>query len=337
MSLDARIDCPIGLGTFPFANPFSPVSRETAVEVLDAFFGAGGIYVDVSPTYSFGEVEQLLGDYLRSNEGMKSVVNTSCGYVREGENFRVSGAPDDVRQDFRESLDRLGLDRIDMYMSHIPDPDTPLADTAKALGQLKSDGSVGTVGVSNVSLDQLVEYNQHVEIDFIQNRFSLLNQAIPAEMTEYCISEGISIIGYQVVERGLLTNANIRGLSFGGSDLRSRKPEFETDVIREVSHWVKTRLTPIAEQHETSVESLAVAWALSRPGVEIVQCGATKPEQIKAIFSARKLAEDSIVISTIDRAREEFSSDIADRFDATVREFMGLETYDVYGGSASGK
>ncbi|MFD6637292.1 aldo/keto reductase [Micromonospora chalcea] len=322
-----------GLGTFPFASPFTPMDAGTAYEVLDAYFGAGGIYVDTAPTYAFGRVEELLGTYLASKPREAFAISTSCGYVRDGDSFRISGKPDDVRRDAYESLERLKLDYLDVYISHIPDVDTPYEQTAEALQALKEEGIARVIGVSNVSANQLRRYASAAEIGIVQNRISYLNRSLDAGLISALESSGARLVGYQVLERGLLTTAGNRSLRDG--DLRNRKPEFQAERRSWVRRLVGGPLMDVARRNGVTVEQLVVRWVLAQNNVALAQMGATNATQAESIPTYRGQLSPGLYaeIEEIYRAAEEQLMAEGHR---SVQAFLGLDTYDVRSGSASG-
>jgi aryl-alcohol dehydrogenase-like predicted oxidoreductase len=325
----------VGLGTFPFASPFHAVTAEEASEVLRCYLRSGRRYVDTSPTYAFGAVEALLGRDLAGVHD--AVISTSCGYVREGDVFRISGRPDDVREDLRGSLDRLGRSTVSMYMSHLPDLDTPLAETARALGELRDAGVVECIGVSNVTARQLEEYLKGSRIDYVQNRLSVINRELDPELVSICRDRGIGIVAYQVIERGLLVEDHDPTARLRTGDLRSRKPEWRSEVRAVLAAWVERSLRPVGERHGLSTGGVAVAWALSQPAVEMAQVGASNPARLLPLLEAESKRGDADLIAGAEHAYEELENVVRERGFRSVRQFTGLEEYSVYGGSASGR
>ncbi|MCS7479112.1 aldo/keto reductase [Umezawaea endophytica] len=323
----------IGLGTFPFANPFTQVGSDGAHEVLDAYFEAGGEYLDTAPTYAFGQVEELLGEYLTDKPRESFAISTSCGYVRDGEGFKVSGKYDDVRKDAEESLERLRLDHFDIYISHIPDLGTPYEETAAALQALKDEGIARAIGVSNVSADQLRRYGSAADISVVQNRLSYLNRTLEPAITAELAQQGAAVVAYQVLERGLLTGRGVADLA--DTDLRQRKPEFKPERVAWVRSLVEGGLSRIAAAAELSVEQLVVRWTLAQDNVGLAQMGATNRDQAARIpgyggsLSAETLAE-------LEELYRNAESDVIAKGSTSVVDFLGLATYDVRSGSASG-
>lgn len=319
----------VGLGTFPLAGPFSPVSPEDAITILDAYFNAGGLYLDTAPTYAFGGVEKLLGSYLRGRPRESFALSSSCGYVRDGEGYRVSGQRSDVLRDAAESLERLKIDYFDIYISHIPDPNTPLEETAAALQELKDAGLARRIGVSNVNSEQLLRYRSAGDISIVQNRFSYINRtSLQGELS------GVDMVAYQVIERGLLSAGGAVAKREG--DLRNRKPEFEPNRVQWLQEYLVNPLAALAEAHETTVESLAVAWVTSQRIVSLAQIGATNPKQSSLIPTLGKTV-DPKTLQVMEEIYQQASEALPKRGMPTIATFLGIADYDVRSGSASGK
>ena len=327
----------MGLGTFPFAGPFGIMDDDTSRTIINSFLKNCGKYIDVAPTYAFGRIEELLGEEFKKYPRDEFFINTSCGYVRNGDGFRVSGKYDDVIADCDASLKRLGLDFIDLYISHIPDVNTPFSETISAMRDLKAAGKINHIGVSNVTLDQLKEYNAEGDIEFVQNRFSLLNHSVNEEFAEYLINNDIGLVAYQVLDRGLLTNKMLGDFSVKDGDLRKKKPEFETMIVDELAMWVRSMLKPIADKNGISITALAIKWAQHQPFVAMCQCGATKVSQLSDFIDAVSVPVSTDFYDEIDASYNSLESTIMEKYGKTVRQFMGLESYNLYSGSASGK
>lgn len=327
----------VGLGTFPFANPFGKMGENVATEVLHMFLNSGGKYIDVAPTYAYGQVEELLGKELKKYARDDFFINTSCGYVLKDDKFVVSGKYEDVIADCTASLKRLDVNYIDLYISHIPDVNTPFAETMSALKELKKSGKIKHIGVSNVNLEQLKEYNADGGVEFVQNRFSLLSNSGSEEFRKYLLDNNIGLVAYQVIDRGLLTNKMLSPLVLSESDLRSKKPEFKQEVVQEIAHWITESVYPIAQKYGISITTLAIKWARNQDFVAMCQCGATNPKYIKDFIDVTDVDTPFDFYSEVDAAYDILSKHLQNTYGQTVRQFMGLESYNLYSGSASGK
>jgi aryl-alcohol dehydrogenase-like predicted oxidoreductase len=328
----------IGLGTFPLASPFGTVSEETAHEVVGAYLQRGGVYIDTAPTYAFGETERLLGEILSSVARESYTINTSCGWVRSGDEYVLSGKAEDVREDLEASLSRLRLDYIDSYISHFPDPNVPFRETMGEMQRAKNEGLVKHLGVSNVNLDQLREYSDHGEVEVVQNRFSLINRSLEDDFLEFCRDQAIGIVAYQAIERGLLTDRDELATAPLPGDLRGRKPEFADGPRQLIKVWVEERVTPIARRRGVSTEALVMAWTLAAPGVAVVQCGASRVDQLDSFDEGRRLEIEAGDVAELQQAYEDLSGKVKAAGHASVREMMGLGGADPLKGlSASGR
>ncbi len=329
----------IGLGTFPFASPFTKVDESEAVNIVTTYINAGGKYIDTAPTYAFGEVEILLGKILKKFKRDNFFINTSCGFVRQGNGYIKSGRYKDVIQDCDESLLRLGLNEIDLYISHTPDTETgtPFSETISAMEDLKKQGKIKAIGVSNVLLEQLKEYNQSNNVEFVQNRFSLLNQNFDEKFTDYCIKNRIGIVAFQVIERGILTEKFIdSNIELSKNDLRNKKPEFRKGVRWVIQNWVKEDLIPISIRYDLPLSALAIKWALSNDFIALCQCGASNTKQVinnlKSIQSS-----NSDIIDEINAAYNKLSDFLEKEYQQSVIDFLGISVIDTLKGSATGK
>lgn len=326
----------IGLGTFPFANPFTPISKDEAIKIVRTFLNLGGKYIDTAPTYAFGETEQIVGQALREASIHRSnyFLASMCGYVLdENKQYKVSGKYEDVIADCEASLRRLQVEYLDLYMSHLPDPNTPYDETIGALTELKRQGKVKYIGVSNVSLEQLKEYNKNQQVNFVENRFSLINRAISPEFFEYCESCNINVVVFQVIERGLLTNKIVEGITLREGDLRNKKPEFSEDIRNRIGRWVAEYLKPIADNLHITVSELALWWTLQQPGILICLGGATNESQLRTNFQAVSMSPAPQVLEQIEQAYRTLESQLFKEYSKSVREFMGLAQYSIYKGS----
>jgi len=328
----------VGIGTFPFASPFSTATSAVSADVLREYLVNGGKCIDTAPTYDFGRVESLVGSVVSRFPRESVFINTSCGWVRKGDDFVLSGARDDVLRSLDGSLERLQVDYIDSYISHRPDPVTPFSDTMQGLLEAKASGRVRHIGVSNVTLEQLESYCQNGPVEIVQNRLSLINRSFSDEFLKLCRGSNVAIAVYQVIERGLLTDRDDASIIRGAGDLRSRKPEFSAGPRTVIRQWVRDSLRPIAHHAGTSTPALAIQWAACQPGVALVQCGASNVAQARTLQDARELVLDEATLREIEDAYAELTDRVQDAGYGSVRHMMGLgEAEPLAGASPSGR
>lgn len=319
----------VGLGTFPLANVFEEISKKNAKQLISTFLDQGGYYIDTAPLYGFGEVETLLGDVLHGCNRNKYFLITKCGYIDvEGKTFQTvqkSGKYDDVIRECDLSIKRLQTDYIDLYFLHSPDPNTPAQETMQAMVQLKKQGKIKHIGVSNVNLKELKEYNWQGNVEYIQNRFSLINRSIDTDFQEYLIKHHIGLIPYQVIDRGQLTSRVHDGINnLRTGDLRIGRPDWNPDKLQVIAEWSNTYLSPITKKLYISLEQLSIAWALHQPYLSFVIVGITKPNHIPTNLKANEIKLNTETLKEIDRAYLQLEKHIQTKYGVSIREFRGL-------------
>ncbi len=308
----------VGLGTYPLAGIYKPISKKDSKKIVKLFIDKGGYYIDTAPVYGFGEVELWLGEALHDYPREKYYIATKCGYIDvEGKTFqtvRKSGKYEDVIRECEKSLKRLQLDYIDLYFVHWSDPNTPFDETMDALNKLQKDGKIKRIGVSNVNIDQLREYNTSGQVKFVQNRFSLLNRSISSELHEYMKDNSIKLIPYQVIERGLLT-----GKVF------ERKSDVIPQKLAAIDAWVKDSLSPIAKRLGITLGQLSIAWALHQKYVGFAIVGLTNPQYIEINLKADSVTLNGDLMKEMDTAYGELEKTIQSKYGHSIREFRGLK------------
>ena len=318
----------IGLGTFPLANVFAPVDKNKAKDIVKTFLDNGGYFLDCAPMYGFGEVEVLLGEVFKEYSREKFYIATKCGYIDvEGKTFQTiqkSGKYDGVIRECERSLKRLQVDYIDLYFMHSPDPKVPIEETLRGLEKLQTAGKIKNIGVSNVNLKELKEYNKTGKIKFIQNRFSLINQSIDSEIQKYLMENNIKLVPYQVIDRGQLSNRSVTGLELGDKDLRKGRSDWLEGQTSLITFWVKENLLPLAKEFNISIEQLSMSWVLEQEFMGFIIVGATNPDQVKSNLHANEIKLTLDQLSQMDNAYIKLEKEIKDKYGKTIREFRGL-------------
>lgn len=319
----------VGLGTFPLAGVFSKLTIHQAEEIVKTFINNGGYYIDTAPLYGFGEVEELLGRALKDYPRESYYLATKCGYIDvEGKTFQTvqkSGKYADVIRECERSLERLSLDFIDLYFVHSPDPNTPFNETMKALLKLRDDGKIKAIGVSNVNLEELKEYNKNGDVKHIQNRYSLINQSINKDFAQYLLDKNIKLVPYQVIDRGQLTGKvyeEVGNLKDG--DLRIGRSDWEPEKLNFIAEWSKSKLAPIAKKLGITLGQLSIAWALHQKYMGFVIVGVTNSEYIPINLKANDVVLSEEILNEIDTAYQVLKKEIRDKFGISIREFRGL-------------
>lgn len=313
------------LGTFPFANVFGKVEENTVREVIKEFIENGGEFIHVSLVYNNCEVEKMLGKILKTFPRDSYKIMACCGWGIRDDKLVLSGKEEDVKWCCDGVLERLGLDYIDVLMSHGPDITTPYEETIDAMSLLCKHGKTKELCVSNVTLDQLAHYNYCGSVKYIQNRYSLLNQSISDEMFDYCQSNNIKITTYQCIERGILTNKILNGIDINDSDLRSKKPEFQKEKITEIMNWVKIYIAPIAKELNVSIQTLVLYWTLNTKPIYSAVCGISKPMYFEDYYDVHRVEIPLKYLNKINYAYLELEKEIKLKYEQSVSDYLGIK------------
>lgn len=294
---------PIAMGCWPIAGITSiDVSEPESLSTLDAAFEAGINFFDTAYCYGYdGESERMVGRVLRPHRD-RVVIATKGGIHWNAEKKQVrDGRPETIHRQCDESLQRLGMDVIDLYYLHAPDPETPLAETAGAFRELLESGKIRSVGASNFSLAQLQEFHAVCPLSAFQPHYNMLQREIENDQLPWCVQNNVSAIIYWPLMKGLLAGKLPRDHQFDPRDGRRKYPMFHGEEWERNQDFLD-RLRAIARDVEASVAQLVLAWTIQRPGITAALCGAKRPGQIRENAPALHLKLAPETIARIDAA-----------------------------------
>lgn len=268
------------------------------IKAIRAAFEAGITTIDTAEVYGEGHSEQIVAQAL-ANVRDKAVYATKV--------FASHLKYDQVLEACDRSLKNLKTDYIDLYQIHWPtgafnSEIVPIAETMSALNQLKQQGKIRAIGVSNFSRAQLEEASLHGRIDSLQPPYSLFWRQVERDAMPYCIEHNISILAYSPLAQGLLTGKFGPGHKFDPADNRAKNKLFQGQNYERASVALE-KLRPIAERHHTSLGNLAIAWLIAQPQTQAI-VGARNAEQAAANAKAADIqlsAEDLQEIDAIGR------------------------------------
>jgi aryl-alcohol dehydrogenase-like predicted oxidoreductase len=250
-------------------------------------------WIDTAAVYGLGHSEEVVAGALKSWSGPRPYVFTKCGlrWDAQGNVQKVSSA-DSVRQEVEDSLRRLAIDVIDLYQIHWPpDPDSPaLEEGWSTLADLKREGKVRWIGVSNFNVKQLKRAQAIAPVTSLQPHYSLLHREVEDNILPYCLHEGIGVIVYSPMNSGLLTGAMTREriAKLPKDDWRRGHADFtEPNLSRNLA--LVDRLREIAQRHNGSIGEVAIAWTLHNPAVTAAIVGARNASQAEGVMRAGDL------------------------------------------------
>ena len=279
----------VGLGCNNFGMR---IGEEETRAVVSAALDAGITYFDTADVYGQTRSEEFLGAALQGRRD-EAVVATKFGAMGSPDGSLSGGHPDWVRQAVDDSLGRLGIDHIDHYQYHRPDPKVPLAETLGVLHELVEAGKVLEIGCSNFDAGQLDEAaalsSEHGWSRFVsvQNRYSVLHREPESGVIEACSRNDVALVPYFPLESGLLTGkVSTSGEAPEGSRLSLMPEERRGQFLNDERLAAVERLSVYAADHSRSLLELAFGWLLSEPVVASVIAGATRPDQIASNVAA---------------------------------------------------
>lgn len=302
----------VGLGTWAIGGwMWGGTDEAAAVRAIEASIDAGISLIDTAPAYGLGRSEELVGAAIRGKRD-RVVIATKCGlnwHHGKGNHFfdeaghpvhRYLGA-DGIAYEVEQSLERLGTDYIDLYITHWQDPTTPVADTMEALLKLKRAGKIRAIGASNLGMAELEGYVAAGQLDAIQERYSMLDRGIEQTLLPIATRYDVATLSYSSLALGLLTGTVSADREFTGDDQRRDDPRFCVENRRHALAFA-AEIAPLAAAEGASVAQLVIAWTLQQPGITFALCGARNPAQAIDNARAGELELSGDDLATIDRA-----------------------------------
>ncbi|WP_026570642.1 aldo/keto reductase [Sediminibacillus terrae] len=292
---------PIGLGTNAVGghNLYPDLDEEAGKELVRTAINNGVNLLDTAFIYGPERSEELIGEVLQETGKRNQVVLATKGAHKfVGDETVMDNSPDFLRKSVEDSLKRLQTDYIDLFYIHFPDENTPKDEAVGALKELKDQGKIKAIGVSNFSIDQLKEANKDGYVDVYQGEYNLLQRDAEKELLPYTAENNISFIPYFPLASGLLAGKYTEETTF--NDLRKEMPHFQGDNFKKNLDKVD-RVRGIAEAKGAEVAHVVLAWYLTRPSIDAIIPGAKRSSQVLNNLKTLevKLTEDDI--SQIDR------------------------------------
>jgi len=260
-------------------------SREESFAIMAGAWELGLRRFDTADAYGGGRSEQWIGDWIRETGNRPRITSKTFNAMEDGADFGL--ARERVLRQVDTSLERLGVEQIDVYLTHAPDPDTPVTETFETFQALLDRGAIGAWGISNVGADDLREWLELGSPALVQNSYSLLDRGDEREMIPLCRERGIEYQAFSPLAGGWLTGKYRRGEEPPAGSRMTMRPEpyreFETDEVFDAIEALVRK----AEELAVSPGGLALAWALGE--ADSVVTGPRRPGHLEQAREALEL------------------------------------------------
>jgi len=281
----------IGGGGWEFG--WGPQDDGESVEAINRALEQGVNWIDTAAAYGFGHSERIVG---RALEGLarRPLVFTKCSLL-EGPGRKVvhSLKRDSIRREAEASLERLGVEAIDLYQIHWPIPEEDIEEGWSTLKELKDEGLVRHIGVSNFSVEQLRRIEPIARVETLQPEYSLIARRAERELLPYALEQTIGVIVYSPMGSGMLTGgmsreriASLPADDWRRTDARFSEPRLERNLA------TAERVQALAKRLGASPGAVAIAWALRNPAVDGAIVGVRHPGQVDELLAGATLELD---------------------------------------------
>jgi aryl-alcohol dehydrogenase-like predicted oxidoreductase len=309
-----------GLGCMGMSAFYGPTDEAEGIATIQRALDLGVTFLDTADMYGIGANETLVGKAIADRRD-EVVLATKFGIfldpARPGQRD-VRGDPEYVRQACDASLARLGVDHIDLYYQHRPDPKVPIEDTVGAMAELVAAGKVGHLGLSEASAATIRRAVAVHPIAALQSEWSLFTRDIEPEIVPTCRELGIGIVPYSPLGRGLLTGAYTSSGDFAAEDFRQTQPRFQGDNLATNLALVDVVRAVAAERGATPGQ-VALAWVLAQ-GDDVAPIPGTKRRR----YLEENVAAVDVALTPEDLARLDGLTPAGDRY--ADMSFVGTDT-----------
>jgi aryl-alcohol dehydrogenase-like predicted oxidoreductase len=276
---------------------------EESIAAIHRALEQGVNWIDTAAAYGFGRSERVVG---RALDGLseRPYVFTKCSLLEgQGRTVRHSLRRDSILREAEASLERLGVDAIDLYQIHWPIPEADIERGWAALAELKNRGLVRHIGVSNFDSGQLRRIGQIAPVETLQPQYSLIERDVEREILPFAEHEGIGVIVYSPMGSGMLSGGMTRARvdRMPEDDWRKHDPRFNEPQLSHNLDLVE-RLTAVAGRYDTTPGAVAVAWTLRHPAVDGAIVGFRRPDQVDPILRAANLELTDEDVNEIERS-----------------------------------
>lgn len=301
----------IALGTWSIGGWLWGGSDENdSVRTIQKAIDKGINIIDTAAVYGFGKSEEIVGkaisEYVKRED---IIIATKAGLEWSEKGIFRNSTRERIYKEIDDSLERLKTDYIDIYQIHWPDPVTNIEETALAMEELKKQGKIRAIGVSNYSVSEMKEFSRFAKLDTSQPPYNLFERGIEDNIMEHCHENNITMLLYGVLCRGLLSGKITKDTRFKGDDIRKKDPKFSGNRLDQYLEAVQKLDKFAKENYNANVLQLSVRWVLDNSGSDIPLWGARKPSQLDEVENIFTWKLDNDAMKQIDRIIDEAIED----------------------------
>ncbi|MBS0470177.1 MAG: aldo/keto reductase [Proteobacteria bacterium] len=288
----------IGLGCMSLSQAYGPApSRETAECVLLGAIDAGYTFFDTAAVYGLGHNERLVGDVLKPHRD-NIVIASKCG-MTDGEKRDLNGSPARLKKTCEESLQRLGVETIDLYYLHRWDKRVPIEDSVGALLELMDEGKIRSIGLSEVSAPTLRKAASVTPIAALQTEYSPWTRNPEIAVLEACRELGVTFVAFSPVGRGFLAGGVRDASVLPQTDMRTHMPRFQGENF-DSNLLLLNRFTALADSVGCTPAQLCLAWLLEKDETIVPIPGTSNPDHMAENALADEIDLEDDVMAEID-------------------------------------
>ncbi|MDQ4038731.1 MAG: aldo/keto reductase [Actinomycetota bacterium] len=289
----------LGLGCMGMSAAYGPTDDQVSIATIHAYLDGGGTLLDTGDFYGSGHNEWLIRQALAGRNRDDVVLSVKFGALRSPDGMWAGNdaRPEAIRNFLAYSLQRLGVDHIDIYRPARLDPSVPIEDTVGALAELVQAGWVRHIGLSEVGAETLRRAAAVAAISDLQIEYSVLSRGIEDAVLPASRELGIGVSAYSVLGRGLITGSRPQS----AADFRTYGPRFQGENLSHNEALI-AQLTDIAGELDITVAQLAIAWVASRGADIIPIVGSRRPAQVADTLAALEVTLDPATLARIENA-----------------------------------
>jgi len=310
---------PLGIGTWAiggggWAFAWGPQDDSDSIGAIRAALDRGINWIDTAAVYGLGHSEEMVAKALNGSSS-RPYVFTKCGLVWDAAGT-VSRTlkRESIRREVEASLRRLRVDTIDLYQIHWPDPDVEVEEGWSALADMKKEGKVRWIGVSNFNASQMARAQAIAPITSLQPPYSVVQPEIEADVLPFCAKNNVGVICYSPMKSGMLTGAMTREriAAMPDDDFRKRTPSYKEPLLSR-NLAMADLLKAIGARHGLTAGEMAIAWTLRRPEVTAAIVGLRNPKQIAGVIGAAEFRLSDNELAEIAKCLGDWAEKLAAR------------------------